>query len=207
MSRFFKIDHPSTGMLVRRARRQAMSEISERYARLSGAFAEKVADVRPDRWERPSPCEGWSARDVVDHVVQTHGMFLRLVGRELGSTPSVDDDPVAAFDAARKVVQADLDDPQRAAETFEGQMGTMSFEDAIDRFLCFDLVVHGWDLARAAGLDEHIDPDDVQRVLAAAPAFGDALRGPGVCGPELTPPPGADEQTRMLAFLGRRSWA
>lgn len=184
-----------------------MSAISERYARLSAAFSDKVANVPDDRWEQPSPCEGWNARDVVGHVVQTHGMFLGLVGRELGEVPSVDDDPVAAFDAARKVVQADLDDPGRAAETFEGRMGTMSFEDAIDRFISFDLVVHGWDLARAAGLDETIDPEDVARVGAAAPAFGDALRGPGVCGPALTPPPGADEQTRVLAFLGRRSWS
>jgi uncharacterized protein (TIGR03086 family) len=184
-----------------------MSVVSERYARLSGAFADKVASVPGDRWEAPSPCEGWSARDVVAHVVQSHGLFLGLVGREPGDLPAVDADPVAAFDAARAIVQADLDDGPRAAATFEGRMGTMSFEDAIDRFICFDLVVHGWDLARAAGLDETIDPDDVARVVAAAPAFGEALRGPGVCGPELTPPAGSDDQTRMLAFLGRRSWS
>lgn len=184
-----------------------MSTISQRYARLAAAFGDKVARVPDDRWANPSPCEGWSARDVVRHVVETHGLFLGLVGRALGEIPSVDDDPVAAFDAARKIVQADLDDPSRAHETFEGMMGTMRFEESIDRFICFDLVVHGWDLARAAGLDERIDAAEVGRVLAAAPGFGDALRGPGVCGPELSPPADADEQTRMLAFLGRRSWA
>jgi uncharacterized protein (TIGR03086 family) len=187
-------------------REETMSEISERYARLSTVFAGEVASVPDDRWESPSPCEGWSARGVVAHVVHIHGMFLGLVGRELGDIPSVEDDPVAAFEAARKIVQADLDDPARAGETFEGQLGTMRFDDAIDRFISFDLVVHAWDLARAAGLDETLDPDDVARVMAAAPAFGDALRGPNVCGPELTPPADADDQTRMLAFLGRRSW-
>ncbi len=38
---------------------------------------------RPRRWDSPSPCEEWTARDVVGHVVETQGMFLGLVGREL----------------------------------------------------------------------------------------------------------------------------
>jgi hypothetical protein len=29
---------------------------------------------------------------------------------------------------------------------------------------------------------------------------------PGFFGPELTPPPDADEQTRWLAYLGRAAW-
>jgi hypothetical protein len=44
----------------------------------------------------------------------------------------------------------------------------------------------------------------VHHVLSAAEGFGDALRGPGVCGPASETPADADEQTRMLAFLGRR---
>jgi hypothetical protein len=31
------------------------------------------------------------------------------------------------------------------------------------------------------------------------------FRAPGGIGPELATPPGADEQTRYLAFLGRRA--
>jgi len=65
------------------------------------------------------------------------------------------------------------------------------------------LVVHGWDLAHAVGLDERIPDDDVARVQAGADAFGDAMRGPQAFGPALDPPPGADAQARLLAFLGR----
>lgn len=183
-----------------------MSEISERYARLTDDFAAKMAAVPDDRWTAPSPCEGWTARDVVRHIVESQGMFLGFVGRQLGEIPSVDDDPAGAFEAARAVVQADLEDPQRAGATYEGAFGRMTFEDGVDRFLCFDLVVHGWDLARAAGLDERMDPDEVRRVMEAAQGFGDAMRGPGAFGPALDPPPDADEQTRLLAFLGRRAW-
>lgn len=179
---------------------------ADRFRRLASAFADKIAAVPPDRWEQPSPCEGWTARDVVRHVVDSQGLFLRLVGRELGDVPSVDDDPLAAWNAARAVTQANLDDPQLASEEFDGFFGRTTYAQGVDRFLCTDLVLHGWDLARAAGLDERIDPEDVARVMEDMKAFGDAARSPEAFGPALDPPPGADEQTRVLAFTGRRAW-
>lgn len=183
-----------------------MSEISERYARLGAGLAATIAAVPADRWENSSPCAGWTARDVVRHVVETQGMFLGLVDRELGAAPPVEEDPAASWDAARKVVQADLDDPTRADAEFDGYFGRTRFADAVDRFVCFDLVVHRWDLARATGGDERLDPADVRWAMECAAGFGDALRTESVCGPELTPPEDADEQTRLLAFLGRRAW-
>ena len=182
-----------------------MSEVSERYRRLSDAFAAKIAAVPADRWSNQSPCDEWTARDVVRHVITTQGMFLGFVGRQLGDIPSVDDDPAAAWDAARAVVLADLEDPERAAAEYEGFQGKSTFEAGVDRFLCFDLVVHGWDLARAAGLDDRIDDQDLARIQAAAQTFGPAMRGPQAFGPELEAPAGADEQTKLLAFLGRRA--
>jgi uncharacterized protein (TIGR03086 family) len=182
-----------------------VTEISQRYARLADAFAAKIAAVPPDRWESPSPCEDWTARDVVRHVVGTQGLFLKLVGRSMPDHPSVDDDPAAAWDAARAVILADLEDPGRASVEYDGAFGRSTFEAAVDRFLSTDLVVHGWDLARAAGLDDRIDPHDVERVRRDAELFGDAMRSPQAFGPALEPPPDADEQTRLLAFLGRRA--
>jgi uncharacterized protein (TIGR03086 family) len=182
-----------------------MSEVSERYVRLADAFTATVTAVPADAWANPSPCADWTARDVVRHVAATQGMFLGFVGRDLGDVPSVDDDPLAAWTAARAVVQGDLEDPVRAAAEFDGFLGRSTFEAAVDRFLCMDLVVHRWDLAHAAGLDDRIDAADVARVRQGAEAFGDALRSPGAFGPALEPPDGADEQARLLAFLGRRA--
>lgn len=181
-----------------------MSDISERYARLADGFRAKVAAVPPGAWENPSPCEGWTARDVVRHVVDSHGIFLSLVGRGLGDIPSVDDDPLGAFDAARAVVQADLEDPARAGEEYEGMFGRTTFAASVDRFLGMDLLVHAWDLARAAGIDDTLDPDEVRRALGDAQQMGDALRSPGVCGPAVVVPESADDQTRLVAFLGRQ---
>ena len=180
-----------------------MTEIADRYRRLSDAFATTVAGVDDDQWENPTPCENWTARELVGHVVDSQSIFLRLVGREVGDVPSVDADPGAAWDAVRAVVRADLDDPERAGTEFTGFFGASTFESAVDRYVNSDLVVHRWDLARATGQDETMDSADAERVLEGAHAFGDAFRGPGVCGPEVAVPADADIQTRVLGFYGR----
>ena len=181
-----------------------MTAIADRYRRLAAAFTAKVAAVPSDRWDDASPCEGWSASDVVQHVTDTQGMFLGFIGRSVGETSSDASDRMAAWTAARDAVQGALDDRPSATTKFQGYLGETSFEEAVDRFLSFDLVIHGWDLARATGQDERIDPAEVQRLTAQVPEFGDAARSPNVFGPALEPPPGADEQVRLLALLGRR---
>lgn len=182
-----------------------MSEIAARYRRLSDRFAERVAGVPDDRWTSPTPCAGWTARDLVRHVVESQGMFRGLAGREPGAVPDADADPVAAWDAARAHLQADLEDPALAGAELDGYLGRTRFDVAVDRFLCTDLVVHGWDLARATGQDETVDPDDAARTLENARGFGDAFRSSGAAGPEVPVPEDADATTRLLGFFGRRA--
>jgi len=180
-----------------------MTEIADRIRQLSDAFEAKVAAVPPERWSSPSPCDGWDARDVVRHVVDVHGMMLRPADRELSAAPSVDEHPLGAFRAARADVEAVLDDPELAGAQYDGAFGRTRVEATIDTFLGFDLVVHGWDLARAAALDDTMDPAEVTRAEEQAKALGENLRRPGVCGPEVPAPPGADAQERLLCYLGR----
>lgn len=182
-----------------------MDDIAARYARTSEAFADTVAAVPTDRWDASTPCDDWTAIDLVGHVVDSHGQFLGFVDRALDPMPPVGKDPVAAFAVARTQVLADLQDPGRAGETYDGYFGTRTFAWAVDRFLSFDLVVHRWDLARATGLDEAIPPDEHARIEAAVAAWGDTARAPGVFGPEVEAPPDADPRTRVLALLGRRA--
>ena len=182
-----------------------MTEISDRYARLSQAFADKIAGIGDGAWSNRTPCPEWTAKDLVGHVVNTQGMFLGFVGQEMGELPSVDDDPAAAWDTARGRIQAGLEDPTTAQASFEGYAGKSTFEAAVDRFLNTDLVVHGWDLARATGQDETIGADDLTRVRGVAEGFGDAMRSPNAFGAAIEPPAGADQQTELLAFLGRRA--
>lgn len=181
-----------------------MSETAERYRTLADQFTAKVQAVPADAWSNRTPCEDWTVRQLVGHMVDTSRMFLGFVGLELPPAPTVDDDPVTAWTSARDAVQAGLDDPEVAGRTYQGQFGTSTFEEGVGKWVCIDLVVHGWDLARATGQDEHIDPAAAREVYEALLPMDETMRAPGAFGPKVDVPDGADDQTRMLAFLGRQ---
>jgi len=180
-----------------------MTTISDRYRRVAEGFADRVAAVPDDRWSSPSPCEDWTARDVVRHIVDVHHMFLGFIDEAAEPTVSVDDDPLGAFTEARDTVAAALEDPRTATREYDGMFGKAVFGESIDSFLSADLVIHGWDLARATGGDERMDPAEVKRINESLLPMADKMRQPGGFGPEVETPPDADDQDRFLAFLGR----
>ncbi|MGP3964996.1 TIGR03086 family metal-binding protein [Nonomuraea sp. 3N208] len=191
-----------------------MSEIADRYRRRAGAFERKVVSVRPDQWSHPSPCAKWTARDVVRHIVDMHAAMLHPLGRSLSPAPTVDDDPVAAFRAARADVEAILNDPSLATLPCDTPTGPMPAQQHIDQVVSDDLPLHGWDLARATSQDDTIDPGDVERAWSAMTALPAELIekfrtpgafGPGieVFGPEVKVAHNASPQDTLLAFIGR----
>ena len=191
-----------------------MGEVAARYRRHADAFEHKLAAVRPEQWPNQSPCAAWDARGVAEHVVVMHGVMLRPVDRELSPAPSVADDPLRAFEAARADVEAVLDDPELAGRECDTPNGRMTVEQQIDEVISDDLVLHGWDLARATGQDDTMDPEDVERLWAITTAIPAALMekyrtpgafGPGVevYGPEVEVDAEAPRQDRLLGLIGR----
>jgi len=178
-----------------------MTEISDRYRRLSDAFAAKVDAVPADGWDGATPDSEWTVRDLVSHVASTPSMFFGLIGAD---APELPEDAAASFTAAKAAMQSALEDPATARTEFDGFFGRTTFEKAVDRFVCFDLAIHGWDLATAIGADTTIADHDLDWLESAAAQFGDAARAPGVFGPEIPAPPGADRQAKLLCFLGRQ---
>jgi uncharacterized protein (TIGR03086 family) len=180
-----------------------MSAISDRYRRLADEFGRRVAAVRADRWDNVSPCAEWTARDVLRHVVDTERSMPDRVGLTVPDGPSVDEDPLGAWATVRDAMLKILEDPDQAGREYDSMFGRSRLEDTVGSFLSIDLVIHGWDIARATGGDEHIDPEEVRLVAASTEKIGDKLRGPGAFGPEVPVPADADAQSRLLAFLGR----
>lgn len=163
-----------------------------------------VVHAVPD-WDAPTPCEGWSARDLVGHVVGTEREFLAGRGHPLPEPVAAqDEDPAAAWDAHRAAVAELLADPAVPATPFEGWFGPTTVGDAFEQFYVFDLYVHRWDLARAAGLEATLAEHELDRLEADIAAWGDALYMEGICREPLPVPDGADRATRVLARLGRR---
>ena len=187
-----------------------MTDIAERYRRRADAFEATVAGVAAEGWARPSPCAEWDARDVVRHVVDMHQVMLRPYGREAASAPTVDEDPLAAFRAARAEVEAILGDPELATRQTESPAGTMAGADMVDQVASADLVIHRWDLARATGQDDAIDPEELERMWPAFQQIPDVMRvpdafGPGITvfGPVVDVPTDASLQDRALGLVGR----
>lgn len=175
-----------------------MTAISDRYAKLAAAFTAKVDAVPAGdpRWDDPSPCPEWDAKGVVEHMVHTHRMFLGFIGLELPDG--------AGWPEARDVVHAALADEATAGREHEGMFGMQRWESSVDRFINPDLLLHSWDLARALGLDDTLDPEEVTAVFETAKGYpSDAMRGNGVFGPEVAVPDDASEQDKLLAFTGR----
>lgn len=176
-----------------------MSETADRYRQLAARFSYLVEAVPEEGWSQPSPCEGWSAGDVLDHVISSELGFLE----RFGVAPEGDD---PSWAEVRDAMQDVLDDPGRADTAYDGFFGPTTFAETVDGFYSFDLLVHGWDIARAVGFDHHEDmPEDlVERYFEVIRSRGEAVRGPGVFGPPLEVDDDAPLRTRFLAFLGRR---
>lgn len=173
------------------------------HRRIAAGFTERVQGTTD--WDAPSPVEGWAARDVVRHLVEWFPAFLESgAGITLASGPSVDEDPVAAWRVQSDAVQALLDDPATRQKVLGNRhTGDMPLDVAVDRFYTSDVFMHTWDLARATGQDESLDPAKCEELLEGMVPFEDAMRGSGQYGPRVEVPEDSDVQTRMLAFIGR----
>ena len=175
---------------------------SDRHREVAAGFTARVQGTTD--WDSPAPVPGWTARDVVRHLVEWFPAFLAGgTDLELEKGPSVDEDPVAAWQVHADAVQAVLDGP--AAETpFKHPMvGEMPLPRAIDQFYVSDVFMHTWDLARATGQDERLDTDTCAQMLAGMQPIEEMLRSSGQYGPAVEVPADADVQTRFLAFIGR----
>jgi uncharacterized protein (TIGR03086 family) len=164
-----------------------------------------VLDALPAAaWAAPSPCEGWTAADVVAHLVETQRDFLCQRGVELGAAPEVVADPAAAWrDHAKRVREALTDD--LVATPYESFFGPSTVGETFGQFYVWDMVVHRWDVARAAGTDTSFSDAELDQIERDVEGFGPALYMEGICRDGVEPPAGADRATRLLARLGRRA--
>ena len=164
-----------------------------------------VEAVRPGAWDAPSPCEGWTARDVVGHLVATQREMLGGHGADLGDAPDLTADPAGAWRRHTGQVLHALADEALVGRTCDGHFGPTTVGETLERFYVWDMYVHRWDLARAAGLPADLTDAELDRIQQGADSFGEALHMDGICRPGVTVSTGADRTARLLARLGRAS--
>jgi uncharacterized protein (TIGR03086 family) len=176
----------------------------------SAEFERVVRQLPADSWEWPTPSEV-SVRELIEHVVvgnRLTALLLAGVDRDEARTmltgDQLGDDPVTAVvESARRQAQAFAATPP--GQPVAGPNGNVPAALYL-RFRLVDLVVHAWDLLRAARLYETVDPQIVVGLLKVVePHLDDMLAfGAYGAGPSGTLPADASPQSRLLDWFGRR---
>jgi uncharacterized protein (TIGR03086 family) len=173
---------------------------ADRHAAVAGGFGRLVAQTTD--WSAPAPVDGWTARDVVDHLVTWFPGFLAGGGVDLPAGPSVADDPVAAWRHHSDAVQTLAE--QRGDESFtHPRAGSHRLADAVDRFYTADVFMHSWDLARASAQDAGLDEEFAAQLLEGMRPIEQLLRDSGQYGPAVPVPDDAPVVDRLMGFIGR----
>jgi uncharacterized protein (TIGR03086 family) len=174
-------------------------------------FGAHVGQIRDDQWEGDTPDSEWNVRDLVSHVLSENlwapPLFAGSTISEVGDRFDGDvlgPDPHGAWRAASAHALAAADAPGAMDRTVHLSFGDFpGREYALQLFA--DHLIHAWDLARAIGADERLDPALVEGCTTWFAALEDAYRSAGAIAGRPPVPDGADAQTRLLAMFGRRA--
>lgn len=173
------------------------------------SFVERVEQVRPDDWSRPTPCAGWSVRDLVNHVVSEERWAVPLFAGstldEVGDRFDGDllgDDAAGQARVAGQEAAAAVSAPGALDRTVHLSFGDTPGEEYA-RQLFADHLIHGWDLAAAIGADRSAAPELVEAVASWYAGNEEAYRSAGVVARRVAVAADADPWERLLAAFGR----
>jgi uncharacterized protein (TIGR03086 family) len=180
-----------------------MSTIASNYLRVAHGFSNVLASVKEDSWQNKTPCDDWNATELTKHVIATHQRVYSMIGG----------DGIEGFDAelplqAQWIVELRayenvLNDDAIASIPVQTRAGEQPFSELIEGLLMIDTLCHTWDLARATGADETLDPVAVSSAHAKLVDMDQAIRVPGGFKDAIVATPDANAQTKFLNFTGR----
>src|SRR5438876_1809033 len=185
-------------------------DLPEAHGRALESTRRYVAQVETGQWGDPTPDEEWNVRDLVNHIVEGNYWVTPLMGGktidEVGDRYDGDllgDDPLAAYEQSAKQADAAVRAPGALQAACAVSYGPVPGEVyAGHRFI--DVLIHGWDLAKATGQDTTLDPELVEACWAVVEPQKDLLAGSGAFGGDHDIPAGASRQVQLLAVLGRK---
>jgi uncharacterized protein (TIGR03086 family) len=189
---------------------------ADRRSTLLGSYENAVvvvSAIEPEQLGHPTPCPRYDVAGLIDHLVEA-GHRAAALGRGQAPPPGDGSPHVELSDAPGQLRRA----ANEAAEAW-GNGSALSSRlnmpwgeeytgaTVVDMYLV-ELATHAWDLARATGQLERLDPSLAPPALAGAravikPQYRDMVEPGAPFGAEVPPPPGADDWERLAAFMGR----
>jgi uncharacterized protein (TIGR03086 family) len=183
--------------------------IVELHQRACDRFGEHVRAIQNGQWAAATPCPGWDVHALVNHIAAEDlwtppllaGATIAEVGNRFdGDVLSAD--PVAAcIQAAADAVTA-VKSGGALQRTVHLSFGDVPGEEYVWQLFA-DHLIHGWDLARAIGADDHLDPDLVDACATWFAGQEDAYRAAGAIGSRPSLPAHPSQQAILLAAFGR----
>lgn len=166
-----------------------------------------VGKVRPEQLDLATPCSEWTVRDVIDHLVKGNAWAVANLESAEGAAARptasmVGDDPAAAFAASSAAALAAFKAPGARSKMLALPFGRMPGA-AFAGVRATDLLVHGWDIAKATGQPTDFAPELNEGALAAAQRTLTFDRAGSPFGPEQPVAADAPAADRLAAFLGR----
>ncbi|GAA0377862.1 TIGR03086 family metal-binding protein [Microbispora corallina] len=198
---------------------RAFDGIVDRYVLASDEFERRLREVRPGQWSGPTPCTGWTVRHLVNHMAGGNLNYVRLLR---GGTKEeflrqrdadvLGDDPVGAYTRSVRECARAFAGAGALERVLDYPLGQVTGGQAL-AVRTADSVIHTWDLARALGVDDALDPglvawvdDNLAEIYAGLSETPVDLHTTHrfFAAPDGTPGPGASRQDRLLHVMGRR---
>jgi uncharacterized protein (TIGR03086 family) len=188
-----------------------MTEITDLHRRALDSTGRVVAGISADQLGLITPDAEWDVHTLLNHVVAGNlwaaelaaGRTIDQVGDRLDGDV-IGADPAAAYDRSAESAATVFEAPGALEAPCAVSYGPVPGSVyAGHRFV--DVLIHGWDLAKATGQDTSLDPELVEACAQVLEPQVEAFRAAGAIGPAVASGPGDSPQTRLLAMLGRRA--
>lgn len=173
-------------------------------------FGARLRLVRPEHWNLPTPCTEWDVRQLVNHVLGGAVRYTMLLhgatAEEVGATRTLDhigEDPLRSFDHKAREVATAFRETGALSRTVHHPAGDRTGEELLEMRIA-EFAVHAWDLARAIGADERLDPALAEAMWNCLAATGTRLDRRGYFeAPAGRFPDDGTAQTKLLHLAGR----
>jgi uncharacterized protein (TIGR03086 family) len=185
-------------------------------------FESRVASVSSDQLALPTPCDNWDVHTLIDHIIAGDTFATRVLGgatvadavEGLIGADAVGDDALASVRAAAEALDVSFSAEGSMERVIHHPVGDIPGHQFLD-FRTMDYTGHAWDLARATGQDETLDPDLVASLLSrideytdmlsGSEHFGGGTSGGGTSGGGTSGGDQASAQLVLLDAMGRRA--
>lgn len=173
-------------------------------------FDRRVREVELTDWASPTPCTDWDVHDLVNHLTSEQLWVPHLLAgariEEVGDRfdgDNLGETPATTWSVAAREARTAWVAPSSLDREVHLSFGDVPAEVYLWQ-MTFDLAVHAWDLARAIGADEDLDPDLVEELYAWTRERHGEPAASGMFDDPVPVPEEAGTQTRLLALTGRK---